>query len=195
MAKEKKAADTKPIADVAHPGTSAPSDTSKPIINQRPIMKDPMVVEDDDQPEGAVKKPLPAKAAETKITPPEEPKADETKSEAGSEEPAKPETAVDDKAGAAEDADDGQEEKKVSKPGLDTETAAEAAEDAKLQQLIDSKKYFLPINAVEHRRSKRVVIIGVLLALILVVAWVDIALDASLINIDGIKPVTHFFSS
>ncbi len=37
---------TQPAAkpDVAHPNTSAPSDTSRPIITHRPMMKDPMMV-------------------------------------------------------------------------------------------------------------------------------------------------------
>lgn len=64
-----------------------------------------------------------------------------------------------------------------------------------VDKLIESKKYFLPINSVEKRRSKRVVAFGILLSLLLIVAWIDIALDAGLIEINGIKPVTHFFST
>ncbi|HXR49612.1 MAG TPA: hypothetical protein VN778_01120, partial [Verrucomicrobiae bacterium] len=45
----KAAAPSKRIMDVAHPGKSAPSSTSKPVIvTNRPIMKDPMMTEDSD---------------------------------------------------------------------------------------------------------------------------------------------------
>jgi hypothetical protein len=90
------------------------------------------------------------------------------------------------------------DEKQTSKTVTEAEEA-EAAEqekrDTEIQKLIDSKKYELPINSVETRRSKRVVIIGIVLSILLVLAWLDIALDASLIQVDGIKPVTHFFSN
>jgi hypothetical protein len=75
------------------------------------------------------------------------------------------------------------------------EEEKQAKKDAELQKLVDNKQYFLPINSVEKRRSKQVVVIGILLSLILIVAWVDIALDAGLIEINGVKPITHFFSS
>ncbi|HVX24486.1 MAG TPA: hypothetical protein VG992_04065, partial [Candidatus Saccharimonadales bacterium] len=83
--------------------------------------------------------------------------------------------------------------------GPDAAVAAEAAKqaehDAAMQKLVDSKQYFLPINAVEKRKSKHFVIFGVFLALVLAAAWVDIALDAGIITISHIKPVTHLFSN
>jgi type IV secretory pathway VirB10-like protein len=205
MAKSKKAAGTKPISDVAHPGTSSPSDTSKPIITQRPIMKDPMVVEEGiDKSEETVRKPLPAKTRETKIAPLSEPAedsdatpdapepAEETKPE---EAAAEPEKQADESGNEEKPEKPDGEKKRSDKIDADAEAAAKAAEDVKLQKLVDSKKYFLPINAVEHRRSKRVVIGGVIVALVLAVAWADIALDAGLIQAGGVKPVTHFFSN
>ena len=45
---EAKKKTAKPIADVSHPGKSAPSSTSKPVIvTNRPILKDPMMVDED----------------------------------------------------------------------------------------------------------------------------------------------------
>lgn len=67
--------------------------------------------------------------------------------------------------------------------------------EAALQKLVDSKQYFLPINTLESRRSKRFITLGVLLSIILIAAWTDIALDAHLITIDGLKPLTNFFST
>jgi hypothetical protein len=78
------------------------------------------------------------------------------------------------------------------------EAAAEAEQtkhDESLQKLIDGKQYFLPINSVEKRRTKRFVMLGVVLALLLAVTWVDVALDAGLVQLGRLKPVTHFFSN
>jgi len=72
---------------------------------------------------------------------------------------------------------------------------AKAKRDAELEKLVEDKTYYLPVNAVEKRRTKRVVIAGILLSLLLAAAWVDIALDAGLIKINGLKAITHFFSS
>jgi hypothetical protein len=86
-----------------------------------------------------------------------------------------------------------------------TETSPEAAvaaaeaeatkHDEAIQQMVESKQYFLPINSLEKRRTKRVVVLGIALSVLLAVAWVDVALDASLIELGSVKPVTHFFSN
>jgi len=78
---------------------------------------------------------------------------------------------------------------------LNAETEAQAKHDEAIQKLIDAKQYFLPINAVELRKTKHFVVLGVIFSLLLLVAWADIALDAGLVQIPGIKPVTHFFSN
>lgn len=70
-----------------------------------------------------------------------------------------------------------------------------AKRDAELQALVDSKKYFLPIDAVEQRQTKHFIIIGVVVSLVLVVIWLDLALDAGLIKLGGLKALTHFFTS
>jgi len=83
-------------------------------------------------------------------------------------------------------------------PTVEAENAAAAAaakREAELQKLVESKKYVLPINSLEQRRTKRIVLLGLLLSLLLAAAWVDIALDAGLIHLSGLHPVTHFFST
>jgi hypothetical protein len=75
------------------------------------------------------------------------------------------------------------------------EAAKQAEHDQTIQKMIDSKDYALPITNTEKRRSRRVVIFGAVLSIILLLAWVDIALDAGILHISGIKPVTHFFSN
>lgn len=239
---------SKAIADVAHPGTSAPSDTSKSIITHRPMMRDPMVVDEDEkQPEDKAGLTPGKSGGETKITPLSERKDDapdttasgaagddakaddeaeaKTGAKAGDKEdrtdpvekPAEPKAIAADAdkpdvadAGDAGDAADAEEPAKDDnaetgdKPGVepgkdktvdDAKAAAQAEEDAKTAKLIESRKYFLPINAVEQRRSTQIAVAGVILALILAVAWVDVALDAGLIHLGGIKPVTHIFSN
>lgn len=75
------------------------------------------------------------------------------------------------------------------------EAEAKAKHDEAIQKMVDSRQYFLPINAVEKRKTKHFVLLGLFVSLLLVLAWGDIALDAGLIQIPGVKPVTHFFSN
>lgn len=67
--------------------------------------------------------------------------------------------------------------------------------EAKIQKLVLEKRYFLPINSQEKRRTERFVVLGIMLILLLAAAWADIALDAGLVHIDGIKSLTHLFSN
>ncbi|HYH36173.1 MAG TPA: hypothetical protein VD706_01595, partial [Candidatus Saccharimonadales bacterium] len=154
----------------------------------RPMIKDPMVVEEDGTPETTTP-PLSKKIAETKIMPPSQAAVPD---EPPAQEPEKPES--EDMPAETEEPEPEDKSHESSHRDKNDESAT-AAQEAKLQKLIDSKKYFLPINAVEQRRSKRVVTLGVVLAILLALAWFNIALDAGLIHVDNIKPVTHFFSN
>jgi type IV secretory pathway VirB10-like protein len=212
--------------DVAHPGKSAPSANSKSVIlSNRPLLKDPMVVDDTALKPAA--QPLSAPApADTAAEPPKSPTiaelaeaanagsqplapADEPKPEG---KPEKPETAETDKPESDKPKDDGPADKKPeTEADAETEETPASKDDnakqeeaaatkqaehqAAVDKLADSKQYYLPINTVEKRRSKRFVAIGILLSLLLILAWTDIALDAGLIKISGIKPLTHFFST
>ncbi len=75
------------------------------------------------------------------------------------------------------------------------ELVRQAEREEALQKLTESKKYYLPINTIEKRRSKRFVILGILLSLLLIVAWLDIALDAGLISNSSNLPHTNFFAA
>lgn len=118
-----------------------------------------------------------------------EPKAEETEAAVKKQE-TEPEQPADN-----EDAPPAKTEAKPKKQDEAAEAAEHAKRDAAVQELIDSRKYELPINAVEKRKTKHFVVLGVLLAILLVLVWIDIAADAGLIHISGIKPVTHFFSN
>jgi len=159
------------------------------------------------------------KASETSVEPPTAPKTEESTSKtADAPEPTKSEEPADTKSdppakteqpveeSAAEPATSPSEEPSTDEASNETQDsevtnqeAAAEAEQAKheegIQKLIDGKQYFLPINAIEKRRTQRVVLLGIVLAVVLAVAWVDVALDAGLIQLGSVKPVTHFFSN
>jgi hypothetical protein len=68
------------------------------------------------------------------------------------------------------------------------------ARAARLQKMIDEEEYFLPIQTLEERRSRRVAILGLLLIIVLAVAWYNVALDAGLLPNSFSVPHTSFFS-
>lgn len=74
----------------------------------------------------------------------------------------------------------------------DNRVARERA--AKLQRMIDNEEYFLPIETLEERRSRKVAIFGVLLIIVLAVAWYNVALDAGLLQNTYNLPHTTFFT-
>lgn len=86
---------------------------------------------------------------------------------------------------------------KAARPDDEDEDAiaAQAKHDTSVHKLIETKKYFLTINSVEKRRAKHTLILGIGVSILLLLAWANIALDAGLITIDGVEPLTHFFSS
>ncbi len=234
---KKAAAGGKRIIDVAHPGESAPSATSKPVIMpHRMILQDPMFTgaspnDGNQSAETTENIPIAKTSTKPRLMPLSAPELEETaQDEAGAptgetvgdasdapsaDDETKPEQPVSDsskaetsapvpaeaaKPGAVETSAEPAESPTQAEPkpkAVDeaAETAKQAERDAALQKLADSKQYLLPINTVEKRRTKRVVILGIVVSVVLLVAWADIALDAGLIQIQGIKPVTHFFSS
>ncbi|HVC36497.1 MAG TPA: hypothetical protein VNE40_03610 [Candidatus Dormibacteraeota bacterium] len=73
------------------------------------------------------------------------------------------------------------------------ENKAAAEHREAVQKLVNSQQYFLPINSVEKRRTKQHIVIGLILAVVLGAAWVDMALDAQLIHLGNLQSLTHFF--
>lgn len=72
---------------------------------------------------------------------------------------------------------------------------AKAAQLAELEKLIESKKYFLPINTVERRRDAKRAILLMVLVILFALIWLDLALDAGLLKLGHVHSLTHFFSS
>jgi hypothetical protein len=88
-------------------------------------------------------------------------------------------------------------EDKVShddKPVIDDQTVT-AERIKRVNDLVTSEQYFLPIETSEHRRSKRTAIIGVCTILLLVAAWYNVSLDAELLPNTYNLPHTSFFSA
>lgn len=245
----------KPIIDVKQPGTSAPPETSKPVIvTNRPLLRDPMMAEPtdkdkkseepsqtvDDQsatmldpgqkpalqplnkgskeqdndnsdetisgeadPNSETKEDKGNPAAEApqndstdEEQPPESIASESTPNEDESEQT----TPLDAKEKSAtsqqNDEETASESPKQAGPKqAEAEAAAKTKHDAEIQELIDSKRYVLPIDTVEKRKSKRFVLLGAALAVVLIIIWLDIALDAGIIRLGGLKPLTHFFSN
>ncbi|HSX47527.1 MAG TPA: hypothetical protein VLF63_02015 [Patescibacteria group bacterium] len=127
---------------------------------------------------------------------------DETKPEETTEEP-KTDSQTETKNSESDEStseNENDEQKQIDKSEK-TATEIDEAEKRKqqeteleVQKLTSSKKYFLPINTLETRRSHRNVALGILLSIILIVAWLDVALDAGIINMSTSLPHTKFFS-
>ncbi|HWB39382.1 MAG TPA: hypothetical protein VG604_04075 [Candidatus Saccharimonadales bacterium] len=77
----------------------------------------------------------------------------------------------------------------------EADAAKRAEHEAAVQKIVDSKQYFLPINSVEKRRTKHLLIGGFIIIVLLAAAWLDFALDAGLVHIQGLHPLTHFFNN
>ena len=82
---------------------------------------------------------------------------------------------------------------KDAKEAAALEAAAKQKEE--LDKLVERRDYFLPINTVERRRSKIVTILGLLLIVLLGLLLFNMLLDVGFLRIEGVSPLTHFFSS
>ena len=70
-----------------------------------------------------------------------------------------------------------------------------AAKEAEQEKIIDSKKYFLPINTVQLRRNKLRAVFLFLIVVVLALVLFDVSIDAGFLKINGVHSLTHFFSS
>lgn len=134
----------------------------------------------------------------------------DTPKEAASEETSEPETekpaeapaekrAADENDTDEAEADDGKADKKEDKPSPETEKAvAEAAAAVKrqneLESLIDSKQFYVPINAVARKREVKHSALMTILVLLLALVLIDLMLDSGLILLAEKIPHTHFFT-
>lgn len=210
-------ADNKPavkrIVDVARPDKVAALPTAKAVIvTNHGILRDPMVASASARDEPDVPSALP-------LAPPSKPEPD-TMSGGTETAPSirkgvmKPLTETEKAAApavetaapaASEETADAKQPGYTPPPPVNDEAGlalpdqkkqeAEAKRQAELERLVEEKTYFLSIKTVEQRRTARFVLFGIILSLLLLGAWLNIALDAGLIELGGLKPLTHFFSN
>lgn len=138
--------------------------------------------------------------------PPETEKAEQIADESKDEQPAEAdsggpseaaesptESAVTPAAAQSESSPDDSTELEAQQETATAELEAEAKRQEALDGLVDAKTYFLPINAIERRRSKLVGVLGLFLIVILGLLLLDVMLDAGFVHIPGVQPVTHLF--
>ena len=197
----------KKVFDVAKPGSSVPpSNTKNVIVSNRPVVADSTIAAGDEDTDKPAEEKVAVMHHELTIEPLEEDKkeAETSQEEKDGNEEKKPEeeaatkeeTAADTAETAEADKSDTAEENEEAKPKPEDKAKAEA--EAKHREevvsLISSQKYFLPINQVEKRKNRRMVILGGLVCVILALAWVDVAIDAGIITNTFNLPHTHFFA-
>jgi len=183
---ETEEAEVKPVAEkIIQPPAeiTAESETEKPVEAKEETPAEPQTDQE----------------ASTEETPAEAPEAEEKAEPAKDvpkEETAEAESADTEESGEAqkEGDEDVPEQAKVDPDAAAKEAERIAAEHAaEIQKLADSHEYYLPIETTESKKTKRFVALGVVLILLLGAAWTDVALDAGLVQLGSIKPVTHFF--
>ncbi len=94
------------------------------------------------------------------------------------------------------DDDDSKSKDKSSNEQAEAEKAAkaEAERDARISGYVESGQYFLSINKVGERKNRQLVIVGIVVAVLLAVVWLDVALDAGIISNTYHLPHTNFFA-
>jgi hypothetical protein len=168
--------------------------TTKIVVTSHQVLSDPDATSDSpttgsDEPAGPTK--VPPSVSRLKIEPLSKPEdLKPTNDEAATDEP-EPST---DNAEADSDDTGDDKPKDVSADKQDVIDSKAAEHQANIEKVALAKTYYLPINQVVRRRSKHVAIGGTVLIVILGLAWADVALDAGLITIPGVKAPTHFFS-
>lgn len=228
---EKKASDSTDgkVFDVARPGKSMPSASSRPVIvTYKPNVSDPMVspknseksdndeTTDDDGPsagEGAdMVMAAPKKGRieplHTDIVPDngqleesEEKEAKDEDNDISSAEGTKDQSAIEEnEVQKPSDEDEASDEisdmaaEATTKKQVQNEAAKQEVEATKKQAevdaLINNKQFFVPINAVQKRRSMKLVVILFVIIFVAAAGFIA-ALDAELLDI-GIKPPTDF---
>ncbi|HEX7963010.1 MAG TPA: hypothetical protein VF466_00310 [Candidatus Saccharimonadales bacterium] len=69
----------------------------------------------------------------------------------------------------------------------------DAKREEEIQKYIDNREFFVPINAVAHKRSIKVSSVLVFVELVLGLVLLDLMLDSGLIDLVQKIPHTHFF--
>lgn len=185
------------VAELAMPNideiTDTPTEEQKPVITDKPedvIEAEPTAPED-----------IPSKATEdTEGTSSQtkKSKSDEKSAAVPADEeivtaalPGRSFDGLDTQAG---DAQLGPEQIELDSKGKSKQKEKKSGElTVEQQQAFESGEYFLPITTAETKRLRREIIFATLFVTVLIVVWLDIMLDAGLLQVGGLKAVTNFF--
>jgi hypothetical protein len=132
------------------------------------------------------------------IKPPEPIQPDEPATASPPEEP-KPQPASDTVEPPQDEKSEGETDGQLA-PNKALEDAKKKEEEAKVaraaeqEKIIESKKYFLLINSAEKRRANLRAVLLLVVVILATLAWLDLSLDAGILKINGLHPVTHLFS-
>ncbi len=181
--------------DVAKTTKTPATDSDKPAQVSEPADNESMIQEENPKTDTATKaanqEPMPESTKTT--TEPVEQEEPET---------SPPEVEHQDEAAAtnSESSTDVSKNDQPTPKTVTDETAKKAAEEkaaklAEQEKTIESKKYYLPINTIEHRKDIRRAILLLVLAVLLALIWLDIVLDAGILKLGPIHSLTHFFNS
>ncbi|MFA5003783.1 MAG: hypothetical protein WC498_00695 [Candidatus Saccharimonadales bacterium] len=186
---------------VEAPSTAPPVSPSVKQITISPVDDEPKEVENAKPESDITKEVAEPTVAETPTeeAPTETAEIEETAKvdEVPAEEPAaaEPEAVAVSEPEAEESEEDKSTDKPQEKPDLEAQKAAEAEakRQNELQKYIDSHEYFVPVDAVQHKRSVKTSIGLTILLFILSVALIDLMLDSGFIELLQKIPHTHFF--
>ncbi len=182
------------IMDISHVGIASPSENSKSVlVTSRQMIENPIdsksSVEKNELPSHDVPSiEKPKHEIKTLENHPEvKPKSEETESkpQPDSDKSEQKDEKVADvpvPAGKTEELD-------IAK----AEEAQKTQHDAEIAEIVNAKTYYLPINTVENRKSKRFIALGIIFSVVLLLVWANLALDAGIIKIGGIKALTEFY--
>ncbi len=178
----------KTLTDVEKPGTTPAHATSRPIIiSKTPVVKDPMV--SNDEPMGAEPVRLPPSAAKKTIAPlsaadkePETP----TDSEPTDKIVDKPEEADSKEEALPIEAETDQSPEEIAAAAQAVLSKEEQQQAELVEKLVEQKKYFVPIGAVQKRRTARNT--ALLAFVLLVLVGAALAVDAGIIKTEFTLP-------
>jgi|GEM_PF-1077841 len=162
----------KPIAEQANDDAPAVSDEPAAVTADKPGLA-PSTTPEPVAPESAQSPQSPAPVAATPPT--------DTPDQADSKE-----APADDKQLAAN---------KTLEEAKKKEDEEKAARIAEQEKVIESKRYYLPIHSAKDSRGLRVALILLLFVIVLGLVWLDVVLDAGIIQIKGLHALTHFFNT
>lgn len=186
--------DTVPVkAEPSVTSIGAPNLPIDEIKEEKPAKPEPKAKAEAAPEEPVKEEPAPAKPAPEKPAPAEEPAAEPTAADT-SENTAEPEF---EPVTITSSVPDDVNVPASNESSIPSKEAAKAEAELKQQQEIDKliadKTYFLPINAVGLRRSRRERVMILVLAIILLAVLAVLMLDVGLVTIPGIAAPTDFF--